>query len=238
VSYQVRIEGAWPSPITISRGWSRAQARPWNDDTTDGLLRLERGGQEFLAAATSRLEEFGSESVYSPALYPSSTRVWSKVGYEETHRLAVMERSLSRPTDAPRSSLSEEVPNWDLLGSIDDAAFEGFWRMDTAGLKEALEATSRSTILTTETTSGLVGYVIVGAQWGVAYLQRLAVHPDHRGKNIGSDLVRGAINWARRTSSQVIVLNVRDKNAPARGLYAKEGFTATRTMLRIMRYAL
>ncbi len=149
-----------------------------------------------------------------------------------------MERSLSRPGGVPRTPLSEELPNWDNLGALDRAAFQGFWRMDSVGLKEALKATSRSVILTRQTTFGIVGYVIVGAQWGVAYLQRLAVHPDHRGKDIGSDLVRGAINWARRTTSQVFVLNVRDENTAAQRLYEKEGFSATGTKLRILRYVL
>lgn len=110
--------------------------------------------------------------------------------------------------------------------------------MGSDGLKEAIRATTNSAVLIQTAESDLVGYVIVGAQWGVAYLQRIAVHPDHRGKNIGSDLVRGAINWARRTTSQVMVLNVRNENGPARSLYAKEGFTATGTQLRILRYAL
>lgn len=238
MSYQVRIDGAWPSPITISRGWSRAHARPWNTNTSDGFLRLERGSQEFLAAATSRLGEYGSQSVYSPALYPSSTRVWTKVGYQEAHRLGVMERSLSRPIETPQTPLSHTEPDWDSLCAIDDAAFEGFWRMGPDGLKEALMATSHAAILSLEADSGIVGYVIVGAQWGVAYLQRLAVHPEHRGRRIGADLVRGAIQWARKTTSQVMVLNVRDQNMPAQRLYANEGFTATGTKLRILRHDL
>lgn len=234
MSTQVRIEGTWPSPITITRGWSRAQARPWNTETADGLLKLERGGQDFLSAATSSLAEYGSSWVYSPALYPSSTRVWKKAGYQETHRLGVMERSLSRSIDAPRNPLSRTTPDWDCLGAIDYAAFDGFWRMGSDGLKEALKATSNAAILTSEFEMGPVGYVIVGAQWGVAYLQRLAVHPNHRGNDIGSDLVRGAIHWARQTTSQVIVLNVRDENEPAQRLYANTGFTATGTKLRIL----
>ena len=238
MSQQVRIEGTWPSPITISRGWSRAQARPWNADTADGFLRLERGGQDFLAAATNSLGGFGAENVHSPALYPNSTRIWIRTGYEEKHRLGVMERSLSRAIEPPKNPLSDIPPDWDLVSALDGAAFEGFWRMGVDGLKEAIKATTHADILTQQAESGLVGYVIVGAQSGVAYLQRIAVHPDHRGKGIGSDLVRGAINWARRRTSQVMVLNVRNENAPARSLYSKEGFAPTGTQLRILSHAL
>jgi ribosomal-protein-alanine N-acetyltransferase len=147
-----------------------------------------------------------------------------------------MERSLSRPIEDIRAPLSVESPDWKDLAVLDGAAFEGFWRMGAEGLKEAVQATSNSAILTRRTPSEIAGYVIVGAQWGVAYLQRLAVHPAYRGQNIGSDLVRGAINWARRTASQVMVLNVRDENKPAQRVYAKEGFTTTGTKLRILKY--
>jgi len=145
-----------------------------------------------------------------------------------------MERSLSRPAEDIRAPLSAESPDWDDLAALDHAAFEGFWRMGGEGLKEAVKATSNSAILTRRTPSEIAGYVIVGSQWGVAYLQRLAVHPAHRGQDIGSDLVRGAINWARRTASQVMVLNVRDENKPAGRVYTKEGFTTTGTRLRIL----
>ncbi len=175
-------------------------------------------------------------SVYSPALYTSSTRIWLKCGYEESFHLDVMERSVTSPRPGPNSLVVEaERPDWGALIEIDRHAFQGFWRMSVAGLNEAMSSTSRSVVLTMGDTE-IAGYAIVGAQWNVSYLQRIAVHPEHGGKNIGSDLVRAALQWARKKSAQTMVLNVREENARARRLYSREGFTPTGTTLRVLRY--
>ena len=236
VSSRLRIEGGWPEPVTLSRGWARASARPWNDETPDAFLRLDRGSQDFLAAASDDVVEMSQASVYSPPLYASSTRIWQKCGYREAFRLIVMERSVTSNRSGPTAVVVESrKPNWDVIMEIDRHAFQGFWRMSLAGLTEAMSSTARSAILTVGDT-GTVGYAIVGAQWNVSYLQRIAVHPEHSGKNIGSDLVRAALSWAGKTAAQTMVLNVREENVRARSLYSKEGFASTDTALRILRY--
>ncbi len=175
-------------------------------------------------------------SVYSPALYTSSTRIWQRCGYEEAFHLNVMERSVTSNRSGPTTVVVEsKKPNWDVIMEIDRHAFQGFWRMSLAGLTEAMSSTTRSVVLTVGDTE-TAGYAIVGAQWNVSYLQRIAVHPEHSGKNIGSDLVRAALAWARRTTAQTMVLNVREENVRARRLYSKEGFASTGTALRILRY--
>lgn len=233
---QVTIEGNWPSPIVITRGWSRARARRWNDDTTDAFLRLERGGFDFLTTTTERLAELADAAVYSPALYPGSTRIWLKSGYEEAARLTIMERSLAAPFDPPVRPLSEqETPDWERVVAIDRTAFEGFWRMSQDGLKEALDSTRNSTVITIGEDT-VVGYAIVGFQWNVSYLQRVAVHADHKGLGLGSDLVAGALAWGRSTGANLMVLNVRQDNHDARRVYRKLGFADASTSLRVLRY--
>ncbi|MEE8406154.1 MAG: GNAT family N-acetyltransferase [Acidimicrobiia bacterium] len=236
MSSQLRIDGRWPAAITLSRGWARASARLWNDDTPDALLRLDRGSGDFLTAASEDLVDLSKASVYSPALYRSSTRIWLKCGYEEVFHLDVMERPVTSNRSAPTSLIVESGnPDWDALIEIDRHAFQGFWRMSVAGLTEAMSSTTRSVVLTVGDAK-TTGYAIVGAQWNVSYLQRIAVHSEHRGKNIGSDLVRAALSWARKRSAQTMILNVREENVRARRLYSKEGFTPTGTALRILRY--
>lgn len=234
---QVRIDGDWPSPVRLSRGWARATARPWNDETPDGFLRLERGGYDFLSASTETIARLTDAAVYSPALYPSSIRIWIRSGYEPVDELEVMERSVALPSSSPRIPIAERAaPDWSRIMEIDKAAFEGFWRMSLDGLHEALASTKRSAVLVAEDGGETVGYALVGAQWDVAYLQRIAVHPDRSGLSIGSDLVRASLGWGRKMQSRVMVLNVRKENERAQRLYAKEGFTPTSTSLRMLRY--
>lgn len=237
MSNPVSIDGTWPAPVRLSRGWAKATARQWNDETTDGFLRLERGGLDFLTVSTETIAKVSGSAVYSPALYPSATRIWAKAGYDPYGELEIWERSVD-PEPGPVATSITEVgePAWDRLIEIDRSAFEGFWRMSGDGLQEAFASTKRSAVLESRSGAVVTGYAIVGAQWDVAYIQRIAVHPDHSGQGIGADLVRHAVRWGKATRSRVMVLNVRRENERARRLYAREGFTSATTSLRILRY--
>ena len=125
-------------------------------------------------------------SVYSPALYTSSTRIWQRCGYEEAFHLNVMERSVTSNRSGPTTVVVEsKKPNWDVIMEIDRHAFQGFWRMSLAGLTEAMSSTTRSVVLTVGDTE-TAGYAIVGAQWNVSYLQRIAFHPEQSSARVGS----------------------------------------------------
>lgn len=232
-----RVEGEWPSPITITRGWSKARARLWNDEASDGFIRLERGRSDFLRSATDEVTAISGGGVFSPAMFAGSTRIWSRAGYEEVMRLEVMERSLGVGVDRPSGEVGVATkPPWQRLLEIDQGAFRGFWRMSLHGLKEALESTTSATVLTAKSDGQVAGYAIVGSQWGTGYLQRVAVEPAQGGQGIGTDLIRAAVAWARTTPATTIVLNVRSDNASAKRLYERCGFRPTGTHLRILRY--
>lgn len=235
---RLHIEGLWPAPVSITRNWAKAHARPWNDETPDAFLRLDRGGVAFLNETSDHLAELSGHGVYSPAVFGSSARIWEKSGYRPAFELDMMERSLNQGTAAPASPVTETaVPYWSDLMSIDLAAFTGFWRMSEAGLREAAGAATKSAVFTVEDDGETIGFAVVGIQWGVSYLQRIAVHPDHVGSGLGTDLVRASIAWARHTSAPVMVLNVRPENSRAIALYEKEGFSKTASPLQVLRYA-
>ncbi|MGH8945658.1 MAG: GNAT family N-acetyltransferase [Acidimicrobiia bacterium] len=233
---RLNINGVWPSSITISSGWSRASARPWCDDPNISLIRLIRGGPRFLSEATSHLMGLGSETVLSPPLYRSATSIWRKSGFEERYRLEIMERALALPVADPATPvIGTADPPWPEIVELDHRAFEGIWRMSEAGLKEALDATGAATILLAGD-KAIEGYALVGTQWGVSYLHRIAVAPSSQGRGVGAGLVRAAIGWARSTLSRVMVLNVRPANEEARRLYQREGFTDTGRHLHLLGY--
>lgn len=201
------------------------------------MLRLLRGNSAFLIDATDHLMALGVDTVYSPPLYRSSAAVWRASGYEERHRLNIMERSLGLPFEPTCIPMTMTVdPPWDQVVRIDKGAFEGMWRMSETGLREALESTRVGTVLLAGDRAHPDGYAMVGSQWGVCYLHRVAVDPTRRGRGIGSELVRAAIGWARRTLSTAMVLNVRPGNHEARRLYEREAFTATGTDLHLLGY--
>lgn len=237
VANLLRVDGSWPGSITISAGWFRARARPWNESVTDPMLRLERGGTDFLLAVTRRLYETGVDAVYSPALYPGATRVWTRAGFEVHTRLDVMERALG----GARSGLCEDIviesdPNWTEILALDRLAFEGFWGMSRLGLAEAHQTNKDAVVITARPDGPTAGYCIVGVQWGTVYLHRIAVRPDLSGRGIGARLVDAAVGWGHVTGAQTMVLNVRPENARAKRLYERLGFSHAGTALEVLRH--
>lgn len=232
----MHVEGVWPGLVTLRRGWGKAVARPWNDDITDPTVRLERGSSDFLRSVAHRLAPLGSGSVYSPALYPSATGVWTRAGFEEFDVLNVMECDLGRDQAAAHPAEVWEHPDWSAVVEIDRLAFDGFWRMSRPGLLEALRATPRSAVLKLNTGTELAGYALVGAQMGLSFLQRVAVAPQYSGRGMGSSLVRSAKTWAKGNAARIMVLNLRPENDRARRLYEREGFRTGSSHLLLLRF--
>lgn len=234
----LRVEGSWPGTIDLKAGWLFASARPWNEEITDPMVRLGRGGTEFLRAVTDKLIELGAEEVYSPALYAGATGVWRRSGYHSHVSLDVMELVLGRDRTSGYPDGVREVtqPDWDQVLDIDRTAFEGFWGMSRFGLEEAHQ-TNRSTALLVTGDDRLTGYAIVGSQWGTIYLHRIAVHADHTGRGLGRALLDATIRWGSRSGGRSMILNVRPDNDRARRLYRRLGFSDTGTSLEVLRYA-
>jgi ribosomal protein S18 acetylase RimI-like enzyme len=233
------MDGVWPGPLALRRGWARAAARPWNDDGPDVAMRLIRGSHDFLGEASREIQSLSIRDILSPALYPVATRIWARAGYAEHTALSVMERHLDGNITEPRHLVRPcESPDWPALARIDRAAFTEFWRMSVAGLGEAMKATPRSILLQIEEAEGIVGYAIVGTQLTVSFLQRVAVLPTRSGNGLGTALIRAAMLWARAQGARTMVLNVRPENMRAADVYSREGFAETGTALHVLRFSL
>lgn len=223
--------------MTIRKGWAKAVARPWNDEVPDATIRLERGSSDFLRVASEHLGPMGSGRVYSPALYPSAARVWTRAGFAMFGHLEVMERPLGIETPRLDHQIESSVdPDWAAVTRIDRLAFDGFWRMSEAGLVEAMRATPRAVALLARVEDHLAGYALVGSQMSLSFLQRVAVDPVFSGRGIGTSLVRAARGWAGRRGARAMVLNLRPENHKARHLYEQEGFRVVDTTLQLLQF--
>jgi [ribosomal protein S18]-alanine N-acetyltransferase len=234
----LHVEGTWPGSISMRTGWYRARARPWNESVADPMVRLERGGPDFLDAVTSHLFGLGAGAVYSPALYPSSTLVWRRSGYETHVTLDIMERPIGDPVAATNAELVhvQSLPDWEEILRIDRLAFDGFWGMSRLGLREAHRTNRSTAVLVVENGSRLSGYALVGVQWATVYLHRIAVSPEESGRGLGAALLAQSINWGRQAGGRGMILNVRPENLRAKRLYERMGFTSTGTALEVLRF--
>jgi ribosomal protein S18 acetylase RimI-like enzyme len=238
VASLLRVDGSWPGSISISAGWYRARARPWNEAITDPMLRLDRGGADFLRLATAHLHVLGADAVYSPALYPSAADVWRRAGFDGFVSLDIMERPLVGmpfPVDNTKVVV-ERRPDWEQILEVDRLAFEGFWGMSRLGLHEAHMTNKTSAVLAATEKRGLSGYAIVGMQGTTVYLHRIAVRPEEGGRGIGAALLIAALDWGTRSGGSSMVLNVRPENSRAKRLYERMGFARVTTALEVLRH--
>ncbi len=233
----VFLRGTWPGPLTLRRGWARAEARPWNDETNDATIRLVRGGAGFLHACAERLNGLGAPSVLSPPVSPGGRNTWTNAGFNEFVTLALMRRSLEEPAPSPGhivvAGKSLEVAG---LLDTDHAAFPKFWRFNAGGFREAMRATSRSAVFIIRGPDGEpVAFAIVGYGHAISYLQRVAVHPNWQGEGMGRSVVRAAIRSARTHGARAMLLNTQVDNEAAIGLYESEGFVTLPEPLAVFR---
>ena len=235
--FRVNLRGEWPGPLTLRRGWARAEARPWNDAEPAASIRLVRGGPGFLQACTGRLCQLGAPSVLSPPVPIAARRTWEAAGFTDYIKLALMRLSLDSQPRPPDHLVVEagDVPVETLL-QIDRAAFTPFWRFDEHGLREAIDATGSSRVLLIrDADGGATGFAIVGFGSAISYLQRVAVHPDWQGMGMGRSLIRVSARKARAAGARVMLLNTQLDNLPAMRLYVAEGFVSLPEPLSLLR---
>ena len=229
------MEGRWPGAVTLRRGTSRAESRPWNADVAFARLSMERGGPAFLGDCADALADLGAEAVLSPPLSRASQHLWRQADFVQHARLRVFRRELDdvlQPDHAVDVGGRDDIP---AALAVDAAAFDAFWRFDRAAFLEAVEATPRAVIHVVRRGDGLAGYAITGMGSAIAFLQRIAVHPDHQGLGLGRSLVRAAAIWSHCAGASALVLNSQYENDAAHALYRSEGFRDVASGLAVLR---
>jgi ribosomal protein S18 acetylase RimI-like enzyme len=108
--------------------------------------------------------------------------------------------------------------------TIDQLAFDEFWRLDEAGLLDAIAATPVARFRVGVLDDTIVGYAVCGRANDRGYVQRLAVHPDHRGIALGAALVVDGLAWARQHRCSQAMVNTQVGNDRALALYLSLGF--------------
>lgn len=234
---QLTTRGTWPGEITLRQGWAKAVARPWNEHVPDAQLRSIRGSARFIEDCATYLEGLGVGGVTSPPLPEGSGLMWRTSGFRPYLTLDLFSRDLAKPVRPPSHVVLRGMQEkWDEAVSVDAMAFDPIWQLGPIGLAEARRATSRSEFLVVTDGDGhLAGFAVVGAGGAVAYLQRVAVHPDYRGQGYGRSLVRECLRWGQSHGGRTMLLNTQPENTTAAALYLSEGFGLMGSGLEVLR---
>lgn len=218
------------APVSVG---SRLRARPWHADpgvahlapTADHLGPLTATDVE---RAVDRLRQQGYHSVITAALHRPDRRPFAEIGFVETERLHLLRHDLTGMTAVPTS------PEVDMRRGhrrdqpaalrVDRAAFAPFWRLDRAGLTEALTATSTVHFKVAAGGGEIVGYAVCGRAGHRGYVQRLAVSPSHQRRGVGAALLVDGLRWLRRWGARDALVNTQEDNDRSLRLYQRTGF--------------
>lgn len=223
--------------MVFRRGLALAHARPWNDQSPHtAALRLVRGGDAFVAGCARWLGDAGTTLVRSPAMMENQTRLWRQAGFVDHLELDVYEALLGG-RDPGGEPVEEGMIDLVRLASIDDSAFDETWRVGRLGLSDAIAATPASVVMTVPNGADPVGFAIAGTAGTTAYLQRIAVRPEHQSRGWGRRLVRAAKRWAWRRGARTMLLNTQPANEASASLYVSEGFHRLETKLAVLSWS-
>ena len=112
------------------------------------------------------------------------------------------------------------------VAAIDRASFplpwsENSFRSDLTANPAAHMLVAEQAMAAGRRIAGYAGYWLVVDE---AHLSTLAVEPDLRRRGLGERILREAMRHAARLGAEMMTLEVRVSNEPARRLYAKLGF--------------
>jgi len=109
--------------------------------------------------------------------------------------------------------------------AIDRAAFTPHWWHSAATLRRRAAASSHFAVA--ELAGAVAGYAEGEAHPPAAHLNRVAVHPAHQGRGLGTLLLCDALRAFWRQGAQQVTLNTQTDNHKSRQLYRRCGFEPT-----------
>lgn len=170
------------------------------------------------------------------ALFAGSAPAFTRAGFTVHEHLHLLTLDLARhpgPT-AMRGTRRLRRVQHEQAAAVDRAAFgpsDGYGPVD---LCEVRSATPLHRARSCRSGGTIVAYAITGAADHDGYLQRLAVHPDHRREGRATLLVADAVAWMRRKRLHRALVNTGTHNSAALALYEHVGFERSSTTLDVL----
>jgi ribosomal protein S18 acetylase RimI-like enzyme len=214
---------------SLAIGDERLRVLPWRGDPRLAYV-VARRGRPTTAAVNRCLEELAPhfEAVLTAALPAEDQAPYLAAGFAVRERLHLLRRGvepITRAATAEPPLVRGRRRDRPAVLAIDGAAFPAFWRLDEAGLDDALSATP-SVRFRVAMGAGdeALGYAVTGRAGNRGYLQRLAVDPARQRSGIASALIADALGWLRRWGAREVLVNTQEDNAGALALYERLGF--------------
>lgn len=111
----------------------------------------------------------------------------------------------------------------DALFAIEMCSFTVPWSRES--FASALSS-DMMTVFAAEENGRVIGFGVLSVLAPEGEVLNIAVHPDARGSGTGRLILNTMLDHAKAEGADTVFLEVRETNAPARGLYESAGFTA------------
>lgn len=215
---------------TVTARGVRMRVRSWRGRSDTAELSAVPAGATvppgLVAMAVERARARGYTAVVTPALPVGEWRPYVDAGFsvrEELHLLAhdLLDLPDRRAPEHRRRTRRVQRRDRDRVLTIDQAAFDPFWRLDAAALEDAVRATPSTRFRLDREGRG---YALTGRAGDRGYVQRLAVDPAAQGSGLGSALVVDGLRWLRRWRVREALVNTQTSNERAVALYERLGF--------------
>ena len=225
---------------------ARLRIAAWRGDAETAHLSPGRSRPTSAAVddAVRRLTLRPYRAAFTSALAPVEQAPFLEAGFVVHEQLHLLIRSLEHlppPGQVAVDLRRERRGDQRLVLEVDEAAFPPFWRLDGAGLQDALAATPTSRLRIAAGRPPLPeisGYAITGRAGPRGYLQRLAVDPRAQGRGVGAELVVDGLRWLRRWGAKEVLVNTQEGNEAAVRLYERMGFRLQPHGLAVLRLTL
>lgn len=215
-------------PEVFRVGNQQMRIGPWRSDEHLAFIAPLAGTTPLttiaVAECTGHLRSIGYDRIVTTAIHERDLQPFVDNGYEVREHLHLLSHNLRGGVPEPKvATRRARRKDRTAILQLDHLAFDDFWRLDDAGLEEALTATPSSRFRVTGDDLAN-GYAIFGRAGTRGYLQRLAVHPDAAGTGAGTSLVVDGLMWLYRRGVQSCLVNTQYKNDRAMALYQRLGF--------------
>jgi ribosomal protein S18 acetylase RimI-like enzyme len=226
--------------------------RPWPNAPDARLLILTDHAvvptSDDFRQAIEEARHDGATVLRTSALFPRSAEIAAQVGFTTIDTLSLLRIRLDDEFDRQFESrhgavlpTTRPLRPWQhgRAAEVDRDAFGMLWGNDAASLADIRQATPahRARMIGPTSTRAaqrtIAGFAISGASADSGYVQRVAVHTDHRRRGYAAALVVDALAWMRRRQLGVAYVNTGVDNLAAQTLYRRLGFTAMDEVLTI-----
>jgi ribosomal-protein-alanine N-acetyltransferase len=209
----------WPDESPVA--WVRSAAL---DDALDADDWLDLT----LSAVLDRLHDRGAQRLawmdYDDWAGPYLKRHGFQV-LTDVITLAKFDRALPN-TNAPGVHI-RPVSSADIatVAALDQAAFTPHWWHSETTIRR--RAAAASCFIIAKTKNGVAGYAEGQTYPPSAHLNRIAVHPAHQGRGIGTLLLANAVYTFWQSGAERVTLNTQSDNYHSQQLYRRFGFEPT-----------